>query len=99
MKTARVDQNRLVDHGDPVQLCRSFAVASSIGKKHSMRSSCNVTSCGAPRVAIVVNKRKLGTHFVKYTLTPGPGSALFKPSLSAFRTPWEPRTRSSRAIV
>lgn len=33
------------------------AVGSSMGKKHSTRISCSVTSCGVPRVAMVVNRR------------------------------------------
>ena len=35
----------------------SAALAASDGKKHSMRISCNVTSCGVPSVAMVVNTR------------------------------------------
>ena len=38
------------------QLRKIAAVSSSIGKKHSIRTSCNVTSRGVPNVAIVVNR-------------------------------------------
>ena len=36
---------------------KTWAVASSMGKKHSTRISCKVTSWGVPKVAIVVNRR------------------------------------------
>src|SRR5690242_2931501 len=41
-------------YGRAAQSRKILAVPSSIGKKHSMRISCNVTSCGVPSVAIVV---------------------------------------------
>ena len=36
---------------------KALAVASSMGKKHSIRISCRVTSCGVPSVAMVVKRR------------------------------------------
>ena len=37
------------------RLLNSASLRSSAGKKHSMRTSCRVMSCGVPSVAMVVN--------------------------------------------
>ena len=50
-------------------------VSSSIGKKLSMRSSWVVTSCGVPRVAMVVNSRSLVPPFSNSIGSTGPSTA------------------------
>ena len=50
-------------------------VSSSIGKKLSIRSSCSVTSCGVPSVAMVVNSRSAVCPFWKSIGSTGPSPA------------------------
>jgi hypothetical protein len=57
------------------QSLKTWAVPASAGKKHSMRSSCTVTSCGVPSVAIVVNKRSAVWPFRKCIASTGDGSS------------------------
>jgi hypothetical protein len=57
------------------QSLKTWAVSASAGKKHSMRSSCTVTSCGVPSVAIVVNKRSAVWPFRKCIASTGDGGS------------------------
>src|SRR4029453_7969625 len=69
------------------------AVASSIGKKLSMRSSCSVISCGMPSVAMVVNSRRSVVPLRKCIGNTGaiPGSAS-----GAWTAAWTPSYASNR---
>lgn len=51
------------------------SVSLSAGKKHSMRISCTVTSCGVPSVVMVVNIRSEVSPLRKWMFSTGPAGS------------------------